>query len=136
MSTSAAQVTTASHPDRDELLDGHRTDQPTKTKSRPARKILSLQTLGQGGFDLIIAIASLYFVIFAILVKRHEGQPADSSFNTSLLEAARYVSLSQLPRTLEASPFPNSSQQGAHNLPDRVCGNRCEISAKSCSCQA
>ena len=42
--------------------------------------------------DMLLALASTYFIIFAFLVYSHRGQHVDFTFNKDLLQAAKYVS--------------------------------------------
>ncbi|KAF9530407.1 hypothetical protein CPB83DRAFT_850871 [Crepidotus variabilis] len=68
----------------------NKTSQDDARTFRRARKNVSLTTLCEGAVDFVIAISSLYFIVFAGLVYTHKGQPADLPFNNSLLQAAKY----------------------------------------------
>lgn len=70
----------------------HVNDAPQK-QLRKIRRVLSLGTISEALVGLTITIASLYFVVFAILVYIHRGEPFDTSYSKALLQAAQYASL-------------------------------------------
>ena len=111
-------VTSVSQPDHQALLNPAKSNRGRGGMPRKARRALSLSAIGQSVLDITIAIASLYFIVFAVLVYMHKGQPVDLSFNKSLLQAANYASIqhstvlgSRLTQFRDLPYFPFYSQQ-------------------------
>jgi hypothetical protein len=68
-------------------------EQRPEAEAKPPQKARRpLSSKKQILLDSAMAICSIYFLVFAILVYTHRGQPATLAFNASLLEASRYAS--------------------------------------------
>ena len=88
------QLTEVVEHDHNSLLHHPKDGEATVSASRlrHPRKVLSFSTIAQGLADLTLAIGSIYFIAYALLVYLHQGQLADRPSNSALLEAAKYVS--------------------------------------------
>jgi hypothetical protein len=56
-----------------------------------ARRIISRSTLTQGLLDIAMSIASIYFIVFALMVYSRRKTSIDLPGNMDLLEAAKLV---------------------------------------------
>ena len=72
---------------------------PAKSEScgsheQHARRPLSWATLWDSLPDIVVAVASTYFLVFAWLAFVHDGEPLTKAYPSALLQASAYVSLS------------------------------------------
>ena len=86
------------HPKHPNLSDGNETlvidhfltEEVCDETTTNARHICSLAALGQALIDLMFTTPAIFFLVFAFLVRRHEGKNTDESPVPALQAAARY----------------------------------------------
>jgi hypothetical protein len=79
--------------DTDSLLVPKNSKAESHESHHHARKIISRSTLTQGLLDLAMSIASIYFIVFALMVYSRRKTSIGLPGNMDLLEAAKLVGL-------------------------------------------